>query len=137
MNNHCLKELFAHLSVIYYKSNAFFNRNKCFNCVIFNLFPFDFFQGPVSLCTLGVGSTFGECVLQDLPKESAVLTKTPCQLLRLQHPDIKALCEVCKQCFSAINFFKRTCGGCELNARVFYNLVNKNYCSHCTIYLPQ
>ncbi|XP_073971367.1 exchange protein directly activated by cAMP isoform X3 [Rhodnius prolixus] len=47
----------------------------------------------VSLCTLGVGSSFGESVLQELPRETTVLTRTSCELLRLSQHDLKTLAE--------------------------------------------
>lgn len=50
-------------------------------------------KSMVTLCTLGVGGSFGECVLQDLPRDSTVITRTSCELLRLTHQDLKALAE--------------------------------------------
>lgn len=52
------------------------------------------FQIPVTLCTLGVGATFGESILQDLPRDSTVITKTTCELLRVEQQDFRLIWEV-------------------------------------------
>lgn len=56
-----------------------------------NLFDF---QIPVALCTLGVGATFGESILQDLPRDTTVVTQTTCELLRVEQQDFKLIWEV-------------------------------------------
>ena len=53
-----------------------------------------FFQSPINLCNLGVGSTFGESVLHDLPRDSTVVTKTTCELLRVEQQDFRLIWEV-------------------------------------------
>lgn len=55
------------------------------------LFPF---QIPVTLCNLGVGATFGESILHDLPRDSTVVTKTTCELLRVEQQDFRLIWEV-------------------------------------------
>ncbi|KAE8736911.1 hypothetical protein FOCC_FOCC017633, partial [Frankliniella occidentalis] len=47
----------------------------------------------VTLCTLGVGSTFGESILNPLPRDTTVLTRTTCELLRVERRDFKAIWE--------------------------------------------
>ena len=49
---------------------------------------------PVTLCNLGVGATFGESILQDLPRDSTVVTKTTCELLRVEQQDFRLIWEV-------------------------------------------
>lgn len=49
---------------------------------------------PVSLCNLGVGATFGESILTDLPRDSTVVTKTTCELLRVEQQDFHIIWEV-------------------------------------------
>jgi CRP-like cAMP-binding protein len=49
---------------------------------------------PVTLCTLGVGATFGESILQDLPRDTTVVTQTTCELLRVEQHDFKLIWEV-------------------------------------------
>ena len=48
----------------------------------------------MTLCTLGVGATFGESVLNDLPRESTVVTRSTCELLRIERKDFKLIWEV-------------------------------------------
>ncbi|XP_031350404.1 rap guanine nucleotide exchange factor 4 isoform X1 [Photinus pyralis] len=52
---------------------------------------------PVTLCTLGVGATFGESILQDLPRDSTVVTQTTCELLRVEQQDFRLIWEKNKE----------------------------------------
>ncbi|KDR12164.1 Rap guanine nucleotide exchange factor 4, partial [Zootermopsis nevadensis] len=52
---------------------------------------------PVSLCSLGVGATFGESILQDLPRDSTVVTRSTCELLRVEQQDFKLIWEKHKE----------------------------------------
>ncbi|XP_050305112.1 rap guanine nucleotide exchange factor 4 isoform X3 [Anthonomus grandis grandis] len=54
----------------------------------------------VTLCTLSVGSTFGESVLQDLPRDTTVVTQTTCELLRVEQQDFKLIWEKNKELMS-------------------------------------
>ena len=56
-------------------------------------------QSPITLCNLGVGATFGESVLQDLPRDSTVVTKTTCELLRVEQQDFRLIWEVSTKVF--------------------------------------
>lgn len=49
---------------------------------------------PVTLCSLGVGATFGESILHDLPRDSTVVTQTTCELLRVEQHDFRIIWEV-------------------------------------------
>jgi Rap guanine nucleotide exchange factor 4 len=51
----------------------------------------------VTLCTLGVGATFGESILQDLPRDTTVVTQTTCELLRVEQHDFKLIWEKNKE----------------------------------------
>lgn len=51
-------------------------------------------QSHVTLCNLGVGATFGESILHDLPRDSTVVTKTTCELLRVEQQDFRLIWEV-------------------------------------------
>jgi len=53
-----------------------------------------YLQSSVTLCNLGVGATFGESVLHDLPRDSTVVTKTTCELLRVEQQDFRLIWEV-------------------------------------------
>jgi CRP-like cAMP-binding protein len=52
------------------------------------------FQTPVTLCILGVGATFGDSILHDLPRDSTVVTRSTCELLRVERQDFKLIWEV-------------------------------------------
>lgn len=51
-------------------------------------------QVPVTLCSLGVGATFGESILHDLPRDSTVVTQSTCELLRVEQHDFRIIWEV-------------------------------------------
>ncbi|GAB0096143.1 hypothetical protein DMENIID0001_116190 [Sergentomyia squamirostris] len=57
---------------------------------------------PVTLCNLGVGATFGESVLHDLPRDSTVVTKTTCELLRVEQQDFRLIWEKNKELMTDI-----------------------------------
>ncbi|XP_018335895.1 rap guanine nucleotide exchange factor 4-like isoform X2 [Agrilus planipennis] len=52
---------------------------------------------PVTLCSLGVGATFGESILQDLPRDTTVITQTTCELLRVEQQDFRLIWEKNKE----------------------------------------
>lgn len=52
------------------------------------------FQSQATLYNMGVGATFGESVLHDLPRDSTVVTKTTCELLRVEQQDFRLIWEV-------------------------------------------
>ncbi|KAJ9588306.1 hypothetical protein L9F63_018330, partial [Diploptera punctata] len=55
---------------------------------------FYFQTTSVTLCSLGVGATFGESILHDLPRDSTVVTRSTCELLRVEQQDFKLIWEV-------------------------------------------
>ncbi|XP_026475333.1 rap guanine nucleotide exchange factor 4-like [Ctenocephalides felis] len=57
---------------------------------------------PVTLCSLGVGATFGESILHDLPRESTVTTRTTCELLRVEQHDFRLIWEKNKELMSEL-----------------------------------
>lgn len=66
----------------------------CFDSRNNPFFLFFFLQLSVTLCNLGVGATFGESILHDLPRDSTVVTKTTCELLRVEQEDFRLIFEV-------------------------------------------
>lgn len=46
------------------------------------------------MCNLGVGATFGESVLSDMPRDSTVVMKTNGELLRVEQQDFRLIFEV-------------------------------------------
>ncbi|XP_061391154.1 rap guanine nucleotide exchange factor 4 [Musca vetustissima] len=59
-------------------------------------------KSPVTLCNLGVGATFGESILHDLPRDSTVVTKTTCELLRVEQQDFRLIWEKNKELMNDI-----------------------------------
>nr|XP_016940845.1 rap guanine nucleotide exchange factor 4 isoform X1 [Drosophila suzukii] len=59
-------------------------------------------KSSVTLCNLGVGATFGESVLHDLPRDSTVVTKTTCELLRVEQQDFRLIWEKNKELMNDI-----------------------------------
>lgn len=55
---------------------------------------FILFQDAVTLCTLGIGTAFGESILNDTPRHATVVTSEYCELLRVEQKDFKVLWEV-------------------------------------------
>uniref|UniRef100_A0A182JQI6 Cyclic nucleotide-binding domain-containing protein n=1 Tax=Anopheles christyi TaxID=43041 RepID=A0A182JQI6_9DIPT len=55
---------------------------------------YDLMLLSVTLCNLGVGATFGESILHDLPRDSTVVTKTTCELLRVEQQDFRLIFEL-------------------------------------------
>ena len=51
-------------------------------------------QEAVTLCTLGIGTAFGESILNDTPRHATVITSEYCELLRVEQKDFKILWEV-------------------------------------------
>ncbi|KAJ8913863.1 hypothetical protein NQ315_003772 [Exocentrus adspersus] len=51
-------------------------------------------HNTITLCTLGVGATFGESILHDLPRDTTVVTQTTCELLRVEQHDFRLIFEV-------------------------------------------
>jgi len=58
------------------------------------LYPRETAQDSVTLCTLGIGTAFGESILNDTPRHSTVVTREYCELLRVEQKDFKILWEV-------------------------------------------
>ena len=51
-------------------------------------------QDSLTLCTLGIGTAFGESILNDTPRHATVVTSGYCELLRIEQKDFKILWEV-------------------------------------------
>ncbi len=51
-------------------------------------------QDSLTLCTLGIGTAFGESILNDTPRHATVVTSGYCELLRVEQKDFKILWEV-------------------------------------------
>ncbi len=51
-------------------------------------------QDSLTLCTLGIGTAFGESILNDTPRHATVVTSGHCELLRIEQKDFKILWDV-------------------------------------------
>lgn len=59
-------------------------------------------KSNITLCNLGVGATFGESILNDLPRDCTVVTKTTCELLRVEQGDFQLIWEKNKELMNDI-----------------------------------
>lgn len=78
--------------------------------------PFFFFfesKDAVTICTLGIGTAFGESILDNTPRHATIVTREHSELLRIEQKDFKALWEVSSDLF-AVNAEKK-----DLTLKVF------------------
>ncbi|XP_073402000.1 rap guanine nucleotide exchange factor 4 isoform X2 [Dendrobates tinctorius] len=54
-------------------------------------------QDAVIICTLGVGTAFGESILDNTPRHATIVTRENSELLRIEQKDFKALWEKYRQ----------------------------------------
>ncbi|XP_075465169.1 rap guanine nucleotide exchange factor 4 isoform X4 [Ascaphus truei] len=54
-------------------------------------------QDAVTICTLGVGTAFGESILDNTPRHATIVTREYSELLRIEQKDFKALWEKFRQ----------------------------------------
>ncbi|XP_009873817.1 PREDICTED: rap guanine nucleotide exchange factor 4-like, partial [Apaloderma vittatum] len=50
-------------------------------------------QDAVTICTLGIGTAFGESILDNTPRHATIVTREYSELLRIEQKDFKALWE--------------------------------------------
>ncbi|XP_046809970.1 rap guanine nucleotide exchange factor 4 isoform X2 [Lucilia cuprina] len=79
-------------------------------------------KSPVTLCNLGVGATFGESILHDLPRDSTVVTKTTCELLRVEQQDFRLIWEAPKNHYNC-NFETHCPQGCMKNKELMNDII--------------
>lgn len=51
-------------------------------------------KDAVTICTLGIGTAFGESILDNTPRHATIVTREYSELLRIEQKDFKALWEV-------------------------------------------
>lgn len=56
-------------------------------------------QDAVTICTLGIGTAFGESILDNTPRHATIVTRENSELLRIEQKDFKALWEVSSECY--------------------------------------
>ncbi|KAG8510504.1 Rap guanine nucleotide exchange factor 4, partial [Galemys pyrenaicus] len=49
------------------------------------------YQDAVTICTLGIGTAFGESILDNTPRHATIVTRESSELLRIEQKDFKAL----------------------------------------------
>ncbi|XP_013924904.1 PREDICTED: rap guanine nucleotide exchange factor 4 [Thamnophis sirtalis] len=59
-------------------------------------------QDAVTICTLGIGTAFGESVLDNTPRHATIVTRENSELLRIEQKDFKALWEKYRQYMSGL-----------------------------------
>ncbi|XP_064648532.1 rap guanine nucleotide exchange factor 4-like [Lineus longissimus] len=59
-------------------------------------------EDAYTLCTLGIGTSFGESILNNTPRNATVITQDYCELLRIERRDFKVLWERYKQLMEGV-----------------------------------
>lgn len=57
-------------------------------------------KDAVTICTLGIGTAFGESILDNTPRHATIVTREYSELLRIEQKDFKALWEVNSDLFA-------------------------------------
>ncbi|KAL0626225.1 Rap guanine nucleotide exchange factor 4, partial [Plecturocebus cupreus] len=66
---------------------------KMFSSIAFLFIKFEE-HDAVTICTLGIGTAFGESILDNTPRHATIVTRESSELLRIEQKDFKALWEV-------------------------------------------
>lgn len=71
-------------------------KNNSLICSVFRFLTASFWasQDAVTICTLGIGTAFGESILDNTPRHATIVTRESSELLRIEQKDFKALWEV-------------------------------------------
>ncbi|NXJ32746.1 RPGF4 factor, partial [Ciconia maguari] len=59
-------------------------------------------KDAVTICTLGIGTAFGESILDNTPRHATIVTREYSELLRIEQKDFKALWEKYRQYMSGL-----------------------------------
>uniref|UniRef100_A0A8C9QWE6 Rap guanine nucleotide exchange factor 4 n=1 Tax=Scleropages formosus TaxID=113540 RepID=A0A8C9QWE6_SCLFO len=59
-------------------------------------------QDAVTICTLGIGTAFGESILDNTPRHATIVTREFCELLRIEQREFKSLWEKYRQCMAGL-----------------------------------
>ena len=82
-------------------------------------FFFHFFGGvsqdAVTICTLGIGTAFGESILDNTPRHATIVTRESSELLRIEQKDFKALWEVSPKAALSVNVVAEKRGSCHMD----------------------
>nr|XP_026245332.1 rap guanine nucleotide exchange factor 4-like [Urocitellus parryii] len=72
-------------------------------------------QDAVTICTLGIGTAFGESILDNTPRHATIVTRESSELLRIEQKDFKALWEVSPKASLSINTVSDENGSCHMD----------------------
>ncbi|KAL4635836.1 rap guanine nucleotide exchange factor 4 [Arapaima gigas] len=59
-------------------------------------------QDAVTICTLGIGTAFGESILDNTPRHATIVTRECSELLRIEQREFKALWEKYRPCMAGL-----------------------------------
>ncbi|RXN23885.1 rap guanine nucleotide exchange factor 4-like protein [Labeo rohita] len=59
-------------------------------------------QDAVTICTLGVGTAFGESILDNTPRHATIVSRENSELLRIEQREFKTLWEKYRQCMAGL-----------------------------------
>ncbi|CAB1317202.1 unnamed protein product [Coregonus sp. 'balchen'] len=59
-------------------------------------------QDAVSICTLGIGTAFGESILDNTPRHATIVSRETSELLRIEQREFKSLWEKYRQCMAGL-----------------------------------
>lgn len=72
-------------------------------------------QDAVTICTLGIGTAFGESILDNTPRHATIVTREDSELLRIEQKDFKALWEVSPKALLSINVVVEKQRSCHMD----------------------
>uniref|UniRef100_A0AAY4EU78 Rap guanine nucleotide exchange factor 4 n=1 Tax=Denticeps clupeoides TaxID=299321 RepID=A0AAY4EU78_9TELE len=59
-------------------------------------------QDAVTICTLGVGTAFGESILDNTPRHATIVTREISELLRIEQREFRSMWEKYRQCMAGL-----------------------------------
>ncbi|XP_076858904.1 rap guanine nucleotide exchange factor 4 isoform X3 [Brachyhypopomus gauderio] len=59
-------------------------------------------QDAVTICTLGIGTAFGESILDNTPRHATIVTREFSELLRIEQKEFRTLWEKYRQCMAGL-----------------------------------
>uniref|UniRef100_A0A8C1LD58 Rap guanine nucleotide exchange factor 4 n=1 Tax=Cyprinus carpio TaxID=7962 RepID=A0A8C1LD58_CYPCA len=59
-------------------------------------------QDAVTICTLGIGTAFGESILDNTPRHATIVTREFSELLRIEQKDFRSLWENYRRCMAGL-----------------------------------
>nr|XP_055071495.1 rap guanine nucleotide exchange factor 4 isoform X2 [Misgurnus anguillicaudatus] len=60
------------------------------------------YQDAVTICTLGIGTAFGESILDNTPRHATIVTREFSELLRIEQREFRTLWEKYRHCMAAL-----------------------------------